>query len=67
MILKNVCSYINRDYPVKFWQDYDLRTMKLMAGNPRLDWPNGLVKHYALHDVIAEAAFAREYWKIVRT
>lgn len=65
-ILADACEELKMSYPVMYWSDFDLRTMKLMAGIDRPAWPQGLIPHHALHDAIYEAECARAYWAATR-
>lgn len=65
VILANICSELKIAYPVPFWADYDLRTMKLMANVNKPEWPEHLTPHNALHDVMYEASAAKYYWNIL--
>lgn len=64
-ILANICKETGLDYPVKYYQDYDLRTMNLMAGVAKVAWPKELTMHNALDDAIYEAMCAKHYWKSI--
>lgn len=67
-ILYNICKQLDMEYPVPFWADADLRTMKLMAGlqNSREQFPKGLTKHIASDDAIFEAMVAQTCYRKCR-
>lgn len=67
-ILADACKQCGIDYPVAFWQDADLRTMKLMAGlsNSKAVFPKGLIPHKASDDAIFEAMVAQTCYRKCR-
>lgn len=62
-ILAHACKMVETDYPLPYWSDLDLRTMKMMSGMDKLPWPECRVQHYALHDAIYEAMCAQDYYR----
>ena len=67
-ILADLCREHGIDYPVEYWQDMVLRTMKLLAGmNGKAKFPEGLTKHIAADDAIYEAMVAQTCWRRTRS
>jgi len=64
MIFRHACREAQIDYPLPYWADLDLRSMKLLAGRPNIVFPKDKIPHYALHDAIFEAQCVQQYWAI---
>ena len=59
-ILRRACKRLNRQFPVDFWDEHDVRTIRWLAGlnDPDTWQPNFLadsVAHNALDDAISQA------------
>jgi exodeoxyribonuclease VIII len=66
-ILRDACKEFNVEYPVNFWEDMDLRTMKLLAGmKGKNNFPKALTPHVAIDDAIFEAMVAQTCWRLTR-
>jgi len=55
VLLKNLCEDYNVPYPVEYWGDLDLRTIRWLTTLETPEFPQQLTKHVAEHDCIAEA------------
>lgn len=65
-ILKHACAQTKIDYPLPYWSDLDLRTMKALADIEEPVWPSSLIKHFAKDDAIHEAYRAQRYIQACR-
>lgn len=55
VLLKNLCEDFGINYPIAYWGDLDLRTIRWLSSLEKPDFPKDLVPHIAEHDCIAEA------------
>lgn len=62
VLLKNLCEDYNVNYPVKYWGDLDLRTLRWLSTMERPEFPGDLVKHIASNDTIVEALEFQKYY-----
>ena len=66
-ILSNICDQTKEPYPLPYWSDLDLRTMKAFAKCEKLNFPKDKLQHYALHDSIYEAMCAQAYYNSIHS
>lgn len=68
VILANLCEMYDVPYPIPYYGNLDLRTMKYLACDTSRgkDFPEGKLQHYALHDAIHEAQCAQKYYKVIK-
>jgi hypothetical protein len=62
VILTSLYEDYGVPFPFKFWNHADVRTLKLLAGSPKLSIPMG-VKHHALDDAQYEVLCVQEYYR----
>jgi len=68
VIIRNLYGSYNMTYPYHYSRDLDLRTLKIAAGNPKVQIhteANTNVKHNALDDAVFQAVLAQQFWKSI--
>lgn len=63
-ILRSLYKDFDTAYPIPYWGDLDLRTLKLIAGIDKPSVPKG-VAHNALDDAKYQVLCAQEYWRTI--
>ena len=68
IIIRNLYGSYKMTYPYHFTRDLDLRTLKIAAGNPKIQIHTEAdtnVKHNALDDAVFQAVLAQQFWKSI--
>lgn len=68
VIIRNLYDSFSMTYPYHFARDLDLRTLKIAAGNPKIQIHTEAdtnVKHNALDDAVFQAVLAQQFWKTI--
>lgn len=64
MILMSLFEDYGMAFPFRYWENLDLRTLKYLAGSPKVSIPKG-VAHNALDDAKHEALCAQHYFQVI--
>jgi len=67
VLLKNLCEEFDKGYPVAYWGDLDLRTMRWLSDHEKLDFPQDLTPHIAADDCIYEALMFQKIFQELKT
>jgi len=66
VLLKNLCQEYGVDYPVPYWGDLDLRTMRWLTDMKKPEFPKELTPHISSHDTVAEAIVFQQYYEDIK-